>query len=178
MGNYNPVYKNIWSDPKFEKLNVPEKLVYLYLITNEKTQQTGFYQIRTNQISCDCGPTIEEVKNALAHLEKIGLIKYWPEQNQIFIYNHFKIAKGMIKNPMTLTNCIKRQRELINNPEAWDLFDKSYKTELDAINEALIKNQTNKNSNQNVYKDMNSDLDNNINQSKVRSLEEIVNSVK
>lgn len=170
MSNYNPVYKSLWTSQKFAQLDLKAKLVYIYLITNERTQSTGIYQILPKQIACDCDLTAEEVTNALKKFIEVGLIRHWPKENHIFIYKYFKYAKGMIKNPTILNGCLKRQQELINNKEAWELFSTEYKKELEVIDEALIKQQTNKNKNNNN----NNFSDNNINENKAKPLEELV----
>lgn len=179
MGNYNPVYKNLWSSPKFEKLSPLEKLVYIYLITNEKTQQTGIYQILPKQIVCDCNIDLSEVQSALSNFEEAELIKYWPEQNLLFIYDHFKAAKGMIKNPTILLGCINAQKKLINNAAVWQLFNTEYTQELkliqEAVNKSLMKNQTNKSNNNNGYMDRSESRYDN--KDAVMGLEDIVSNV-
>lgn len=182
MGNYNPVYKNLWCSPKFEKLSPNEKLIYLYLITNEKTQQTGVYQILPKQISCDCDLDLGDVKNALSNFEEAKLIKYWPEQNLLFIYDHFKAAKGMIKNPTTLLGCINAQKKIINNVAVWQLFGNEYEYELkqiqDAVNKSLMKHQINKSNNSNEYMDRSENIYSNKDGSKIMDLEQIINNAE
>lgn len=178
MGNYNPVYKTTWSDPRFAELEPLAKLVYLNLITNERTQHTGIYQIRPQQIACDCGIDIEEIQKILKKLEEVMLIKFWWELNQVYIFGHFKIAKGMIKTSTTLMGCTNRQRDLIKNPEAWKMFDNEYQEELKllqkSVNKSLMKNQINKSNNNNDYMDRNNDEDNNKDKSNIMTLKEIV----
>lgn len=121
-----------------------EKLVFLYLLTNEKTQQTGIYQILPKQIACDCNLDLKTVTDAIDILINNSSITYWENESLIYIHKFFKFAKGMIKKPATLDATIRRQRELIKNAEAWKMFDCEYTEELASINEALINNQSNK----------------------------------
>lgn len=159
MGNYNPVYRSLWSNQRFSGLKPDEKLVFLYLLTNEKTQQTGIYQILLKQIACDCNLDLEPVADAVQSLIDKSLITYWENESLIYIRKFFKFAKGMIKKPATLDATIRRQRELINNPDAWKMFDDEYTEELKSINKALINNQANKDNS----KDKNSSSSNNHN---------------
>lgn len=145
MGNYNPIYKALWTSQKFNQLNTTEKLVYLYLLTNEKTQQSGIYSILIKQIACDCELELTEVEQALDKMSELGMIKYWKDTGLLFIHKFFKYSKGMIKSPKNLDGTLKRQRELLKNVEVWELFDTEFENELSLINEALMKHQSNKN---------------------------------
>lgn len=181
MGNYNPVYKTTWSDPRFAVLEPLEKLVYLNLITNERTQHAGIYQVLPKQIACDCGFEIEEIQKILNKLEDVKLIKFWWKLSQVYIFGHFKTAKGMIKSSTTLMGCINRQRELIKNPEAWQMFDSEYKEELkllqESVNRSLTKSQINKSNNNNDYMDRNENTYSNKNNDKVMTLEQVIKHV-
>lgn len=81
------------------------------------------------------------------------MIKFYEDENLVFIHKYFKYSKGMIKNPKILDKTLTRERELINNPDVWQLFDMEFNQELELINEALMKYQTNKDNNENSYND-------------------------
>lgn len=149
MGNYNPIYKSIWQSQRFTKLQPNEKLVYLNLLTNKQVSQSGIYNIMPQYIACDCGLDTKEVINILEKLDKLQMIKFYKDENLIFIHKYFKYTRGMIKNPSILSKALNRERELIDNKEVWQLFDMEFYYELELINEALIKNQSNKNKNDN-----------------------------
>lgn len=147
MGNYNPVYKTIWTSQKFNLLDASEKLIYLYLITNEKIKQTGVYNIMLKHIACECGLMLPDVEKSIKRMAKIRLISYWHEENLIYIPKFFRFSKGMIKNPKILAETIYRQKELLTNHSVWKLFDEEYQQEMQFINDALIKHQSNKDNN-------------------------------
>gem|GEM_PF-4061500 len=178
MSNYNPVYKTIWTSQKFEKLDSSEKLIFLYLLTNDRTIQTGIYQILLKQIACDCDLPILIVEKAFKKFIDVGLIYHWSNENIVYICNYFKFARGMIKNPNMLAKTIKRQTELLKKPEIWQIFFKDYKEIIDSINNSLMNSQTNKSKNSNG----NNDIDNNknINENNLNDkfipLEEILNN--
>lgn len=138
MSNYSPVYKSIWTSQKFMKLDAVEKLIFLYLLSNERAQKTGVYVILPKQISCDCDIEVAEVKKALKKFHHLQLINYWEEDNLILIHRYFKYTKGTIKNRTILQKTIARQKELLNHKEAWDLFDMEYSNELAIINDLLM----------------------------------------
>lgn len=147
MSNYNPVYWSVWTSQKFTQLNPTEKLVYLYLLTNEKTQPSGIYSILLKHIACDCEIELSEVEKTIDRMSHLGMIKYWKDENLIYIHKFFRYSKGMIKNPKNLNGPLKRQRELLKNVEAWKLFDAEFENEISLLNEALMKLQTNKDRN-------------------------------
>lgn len=64
-----------WSDPFVEDLEPKEKLLFIYLITNEKTNMLGIYESSNKKISFETGLTIEEVFNGLKAFEKIEKVK-------------------------------------------------------------------------------------------------------
>jgi len=153
MGNYNPVYKTIWTSKHFTKLNSTEKLVYLNLLTNRQSTQSGIYTILPDYIACDCKISTDEALKILKKLDELHMIKFWEEENLIFIHKYFKYTKGTIKHPYNLTKTLERERELLNFPEVWELFDMEFSQELHLINEKLIKHQSNKNKNKSRNKD-------------------------
>lgn len=162
MSNYNPIYKSIWTSTKFNKLNSNEKFMFLFLLNNEKANQTGLYQILLKQIACECDLEMGIVEAGIKKMIDVGLIKYWFEDNIIYIYKLFKYTKGTIKRASILISCIQRQKELLNCPEGWKIFDNEHKESLVDINESLIKQQSNRNrsNNKNKNKDNNSSKSN------------------
>lgn len=149
MGNYNPVYKSLWTSQKFNLLDANEKLIFLYLLTNEKVKQTGIYNIMVKHIACECGLMLSETEKAINKMQEIRLIHYWNDENLIYICNFFRFSKGMIKNPKILAETINRQKELLANHSVWNLFDSDYAQEIQSINKALINHQTNNSSSDN-----------------------------
>lgn len=171
MGNYNPVYKAIWTSQKFQAISPNEKLIYFNLLTNEKTQPTGIYQIMPKQVACDCDLPTADVEVAFEKFIEIGLIQYWAKDNVIYIRNFFKFSKGTIKNPAVLNSAIKRQIELLEHVEAWQLFSEEYNN-IPFINDLLMNHQAN-NSNNNSSNKNKSNSNSNSN-SQVKDLEELV----
>ena len=106
------------------------------------------------QISCDTDLSLEDVEEALDELEAYRLIKYWHDDNLIFIIDNFKFARNMIKNRVILKKTIEGQRQLYHYSELWKMFDQLYSAELQVINASSINHQSNKNKNKhnNKYK--------------------------
>ncbi len=79
------VNTGFWSDPFIEELTSQEKLLYLYLITNEKTNMIGIYEVSFRRISYDTGIKKEAIENALKRFEKLKKVYY--KDNHIVLVN-------------------------------------------------------------------------------------------
>lgn len=126
MGNYLPIYKQIWTSCKFDNLNVNEKLVFIYLLTSPLSSNIGIFNIRLKQISCDCDIDIKLVEKSIKKMQEIKLLEYWENENLFYIYNMFKFTRGTIKSSKILYKQVLRQKQLIQNSEAWQLFEEQY----------------------------------------------------
>ena len=122
MGNYLPIYKQIWTSTKFNKLNPTEKAIFLYLLTSPTTHTTGIFPMLLKEIACYIDIDIQTVKTSIEKMEKIGLLVYKEEKNLFYICKMFKFTQGTIKNPKTLYKAILRQEQLIQDHEIWQLF--------------------------------------------------------
>jgi len=82
------VNTEFWKDTFVEKLNVPEKLIFLYLITNPETNLLGIYEISIKRIAFETGVSekvIEEALKKFKHEKKIYYI-----DNYIILVNWLK----------------------------------------------------------------------------------------
>jgi len=77
-----------WSDPFIEDLSPNEKLLFIYLITNEKTNMLGIYEASVKKISFETGIKKDDVNNALKAFEKIGKVRY--NNNYVILVNFLK----------------------------------------------------------------------------------------
>jgi NADH/NAD ratio-sensing transcriptional regulator Rex len=88
MSKLRSVSTAFWSDPFIEDLTPSEKLLYLYFITNEKTNMLGIYELSIKKISFETGLTKDIVSKALESFERIGKIKY--KENYLILLNFLK----------------------------------------------------------------------------------------
>lgn len=88
MSKLRSVSTSFWSDPFIEELTPEEKLLYLYLITNEKTNMLGIYEVSYRKISFETGISIENLKKAFERFETLNKIKY--QHNHVFLLNFLK----------------------------------------------------------------------------------------
>ena len=64
------VNTKFWTDTYVTELDPSEKLVFIYLITNNLTNISGVYEITPRQISFDTGFELETIKRILGRFEK------------------------------------------------------------------------------------------------------------
>jgi hypothetical protein len=88
MSKLRSVSTAFWSDPFIEDLTPNEKLLYLYFITNEKTNMLGIYEVSIKKISFETGITKETVSKALEVFERLNKVKYI--DNYIILTNFLK----------------------------------------------------------------------------------------
>jgi hypothetical protein len=71
-----PISTSIWSDDWFKSFSVREKLVYFYLLTNERANADGVYQCTYENIRVALGLEREEIGRAMAKLTEAGKVFY------------------------------------------------------------------------------------------------------
>ena len=92
MAKLRSVSMSFWSDTWVEELSPAEKLIYLYLITNDKTNMLGIYESSIKKISNETDLDKETVSKALKGFENdkkvvhvdnkyIVLVNYLKHQN-------------------------------------------------------------------------------------------------
>jgi len=116
MAKQRIVQTKFWSDPFIQDLSVEDKLIYLYLITNERTSICGIYEITTKTISFDTGIPVDRVLQTVDRLCQIGKISRY--DNWVMLKN---FAKNQADNPSVKQGAERAIKEL---PEG--IYDKLY----------------------------------------------------
>ena len=91
MSKKRSVNTAFWSDPFIEDIAPEYKLLFLYLITNEKTNMLGIYEASKRKMSFETGLSLETIKDALEVFERLGKVKY--VDNYIILVNYMKHQK-------------------------------------------------------------------------------------
>lgn len=97
MAYQRPVHTGIWTNKKFhDKLNINDKMLFVYLLTNNHVTQLGVYELPIYIIVGETSLTEKDVKDSLAKLEKLNMIKYSEETNEVAIisYNKYSLLVG------------------------------------------------------------------------------------
>jgi len=114
MAIYRQVHMKFWSDTYITSLSLEEKIVFVYLLTNEKTSACGIYEIELGRISFDLRFAPQTVKKILDKFIKDSKIVYSPATSEIAILNWRKY--NYCRSPKLLT-LINSQLGAIKNKE-------------------------------------------------------------
>ena len=99
-----------WSDPFVEELTPSQKLLYIYLITNEKTNMLGIYELSIRKMSFDTGILKDDILKALKGFETIGKVKR--VKDYIILVNYLKHQKfntNMKKSAIDIYNSLPKE---------------------------------------------------------------------
>jgi hypothetical protein len=107
MKKLRSVATNFWSDPYIEELHSDFKLVYLYLITNDKTNMLGVYEASSKKIAFEVSLTANRVEEGLDVFKKDKKIYY--ENNYVVLFNflkHQRFNTNMKKSAIDVYNSL------------------------------------------------------------------------
>ena len=99
MGLHRYVNTDFWSDPWILDLNSDEKLVFLYLLTNDKANMLGAYELSLKVAEFELGIPKDQLVTILAKFEEKGKIIF--NDGLLIIINwakNQKYNKNMLKN--------------------------------------------------------------------------------
>lgn len=105
MSKLRSVSTSFWSDPFIEELSSDEKLLYIYLITNDKTNMLGICEISMARISFDTGIKKETIQKALKRFESLSKVK---------LVSNFIILCNFLKHQNFNTNMMKSAIDVYN----------------------------------------------------------------
>lgn len=80
MGDYRIIKCRYWSDPFIRTLSPEGRTIYLWMFTNEHSNQAGLYYITEDTISIETGYPIDRVSVVLDTLSKKKKIIFTPEK--------------------------------------------------------------------------------------------------
>ena len=113
MSKLRSINTAIWSDPWFEDLTPNEKLLFIYLITNEKTNMLGVYEASVKKISNDTDIDREIVSEALKSFSNDGKVKYI--SNRVILINymrHQNFNTNMKKSAIDIYNSLPKELKI------------------------------------------------------------------
>ena len=111
MAQLRSVNTKFWEDSWVEQLNISEKLLFLYLITNSYANLAGIYEITINRICFETGLDKRTVSNGLKRFETVRKA-FFLDESFIFLPNWLK---NQNLNSNMKKNVIKVIDELPNN---------------------------------------------------------------
>ena len=106
MSKLRSINTAFWSDTWIEDLEPEHKLLFLYLVTNDKTNMLGIYESSIKKIAFETGLNIETVSNGLKAFETVSKVKY---------INNYIILVNYMKHQNYNTNMKKSAIDIYNN---------------------------------------------------------------
>lgn len=110
MSKLRSINTAFWSDTWIECLEPNHKLLFLYLVTNDKTNMLGIYESSKRKISFETGLSLDTVDNGLKAFETVNKVKYI--NNYIVLVNYMKHQKyntNMKKSAIDIYNSLPKE---------------------------------------------------------------------
>src|SRR5574344_314880 len=85
----------MWSDKWFEELTPSQKLLWIYLLTNQMTNMLGVYEISFRKISFETGLTADTITKAFEGFER---------DRKAFYVDGFVVVTNWLKNQSLNSN--------------------------------------------------------------------------
>ena len=76
MANYRQIHTQIWRDNWFLDLEPDEKLLFIYLFSNDSTNLAGLYEIHQRVIELETGLDKKRIEEILNRFEREGKVHY------------------------------------------------------------------------------------------------------
>jgi len=87
MALYRQIHTKIWADDWFEELDPPDKLLFIYLFSNQQTSPSGIYRITTKRIAFETGLSQDHILNVFGTFDDVGKVLYDEEHHVIWVKN-------------------------------------------------------------------------------------------
>lgn len=97
MAICRPVCTDFWLNEKvYGKFSKNDKLVFVYLLTNQRTEQLGIFKLPINIMAIELEMPQEEIEVSIKNLENAGVIMYSYSTYEVAIlnYNKYNIFRG------------------------------------------------------------------------------------
>ena len=83
MANYRQIHTNIWTDSWFLELDTQEKLLFIYLFSNDRTSLSGIYELHKKVISFETGISVNAITKMLQKFQDAN--KVYVEGNVVWV---------------------------------------------------------------------------------------------
>ena len=140
MALTRPISVDLWLKQDVnESYSLDDKLVYVYLITNEHTQQLGIYRITFKTIANELNMPLDRVEQSMFNLEnKFNIIRYSKRTNEVAILDY--LTFGILKGGNVIRQCFNNINKKVQDKTllaSLYIYSKQFKSDLPMYNEAL-----------------------------------------
>lgn len=125
MAKYRPVHTSFWDDPKVvDEFTSEDKYLFLYILTNQKANQIGCYELSISQIMRDTRLSKAKILKIFQKFEKeLQIIVYDNETKEIFVRNWYKY--NWLDSSLT-RKCIEKEFGMIKSSVLKELLSPLY----------------------------------------------------
>ena len=138
MANFRTISPSFWSDPFVEELTPSEKLLYIYLFSNEHVSNIGVTEASIRKVAFETGVDVPGVSAFLRRLCSLG--KVVQDEGQIlavnFIRNQTKFGKDKISDKLVAN--LQRLFDELNSATIRYTLWKRYPDVFNHVSEAEI----------------------------------------
>ena len=139
MALTRPVSVDYWLKQDVnERYSLDDKLLYIYLITNEHTEQLGIYKITFKTISNELNMPIERVEQSMSNLEyKFNIIRYSKKTNEVAILDY--LTFGILKGGDVIRKCFDKINKKVQDKSLLAflyIYTNQFQSDLSMFNEA------------------------------------------
>ena len=140
MAKQRYINTKFWSDNWVSNLDPIEKLLFLYLICNERTNIAGIYELPLKYMSVETGIEKEMIVKILSRFQK---------DNKVLTHNGWVFIKNFQKHQDISNEKIKKGIEVVIKQIPQEILDNLYNNNSLSIGYAYPSNYSNTNSNTN-----------------------------
>jgi len=112
MATFRKIHVTFWSDDFVQTLTPEQKYFYLYLLTNERTQQCGIYEITKRRMSFDTGYTIDTIDRLIEIFTEKGKIYYSRDTHEMAVLNWMKYNDSTSPK---VKGCVNKELHTVKN---------------------------------------------------------------
>lgn len=117
MAKVRPILIQIWNDPHFQEYSISEKLVFVFLFTNDFATESGVYQLTFKNILDGTGVSRKEISEAILNTFRKKVV-YDSKNSIIWVKNFLK--HNCIGNPCNVIRSILIDYKSTKRSSAWE----------------------------------------------------------
>jgi len=102
MAGYRQIHTKIWKDHWFLDLSANDKLLFIYLFSNERACLAGIYELPIKVIAFETDLSREQIEHALARFEDAGKVFY--REGIVWVVNLIQYNASSLSSSKIRTN--------------------------------------------------------------------------
>jgi hypothetical protein len=145
MARYRPIPVKIWDSDEVAALNLEQKAVYAFLLTNHRTTESGIYELKPRTASFELGTTPDRLIEILKSLKPLVYLDI--DRNIVFVRDFLSINGMSHGNRNLIGKSILKDASEFKSP-LWMIFKMVYRSQINHLGDlsqnllnAIIENE-------------------------------------